>query len=415
MKILISSFSFPPNKDGVAEAASTMAAGFLERGWEVDVATSTTTPPRAGTAWNGARVHEFSITGTGHPKLPFRGDVSQYRTFLKAGAWDVVVFQAYAWTLYLVLDDLPKISGGKILVSHGYNVLRWDRLPKFPWGLGSWGLALAQAAKMCIWLSRMERIVYLSEYADLRAFFDHFIAKCLGHRGRSVIPNGVNLDERATSPASFRDALDIKPGQIVFLCVANYNSIKNQGFAARSFRLAAIPESILVFIGSEFNELSQRFQTEDAANYPGEQPGKIVWLEKQDRMATLNAFAACDAFVLSSASEAQPIALLEAMRESKPWIASRVGCIPEMPGGICIDSEPAMSAAMKELAADPSRRKTLGKLGHQAVIKTYNRKVCQEAYCKMIEELASVRTTPKGNFGGVSNQPTAPEKQQVTP
>ena len=388
MKILISTFSFQPNKDGVAEAASMMAAGFLERGWEVDVATSTTTSPRSELVWHGARIHQFSVTGTGHPKFPFRGDVSQYRAFLESGEWDVVVFHAYAWTLYLALGNLAKIRGRKILVSHGYNILRWVRFPKFPWGLGSCALALGQAARMCMWLSRLNRVVYLSEYADLHAFFDHSIAKRLGYRGRRVIPNGVNLEERATAPASFRDALGIMPDQIVFLCVANFNSIKNQGFAARSFRLAAIPGSILVFIGSEFNEFSQRFQTDDAVNCPGEHPGKIVWLEKQDRVATLNAFAACDAFVLSSESEAQPIALLEAMREGKPWIASRVGCIPEMPGGICITSESAMSAAMKTLAADPTLRESLGREGAAAITKTYNSKAYQQAYCQIIEELA---------------------------
>lgn len=215
MKILISTFSFQPNKDGVAEAASMMAAGFLERGWEVDVATSTTTSPRSELVWHGARIHQFSVTGTGHPKFPFRGDVSQYRAFLESGEWDVVVFHAYAWTLYLALGNLAKIRGRKILVSHGYNILRWVRFPKFPWGLGSCALALGQAARMCMWLSRLNRVVYLSEYADLHAFFDHSIAKRLGYRGRRVIPNGVNLEERSTAPASFRDALGIMPDQIV--------------------------------------------------------------------------------------------------------------------------------------------------------------------------------------------------------
>jgi glycosyltransferase involved in cell wall biosynthesis len=63
-----------------------------------------------------------------------------------------------------------------------------------------------------------------------------------------------------------------------------------------------------------------------------------------------------------------------------------------MPGGICIDSVSTMSDAMRDLAADPSRRKALGELGYQAVIKTYNRKVCQEAYCKLIEELSQGET-----------------------
>ena len=387
MKILIASFSFPPNRDGVAEAASTMATGFLERGWEVDVATSPTIPPRDGMQWQSAVIHEFSITGTTHPKYPFCGEVNEYRAFLESGEWDVVVFHAYLWTLYLALGSLSKIRARKVLVSHGYNALRWVRLPKFPWGLGAWFLAVGQAARMCIWLSALDRVVYLSRSADLRAFFDHSIAKFLAHRGRRVIPNGVNLEERASVPANFRVTFGIKPEQMVFLCVANYNPIKNQGFAARSFRLAAIPGSVIVFIGSEFNELSQCFQTEDAANFPGEHPGTIIWLEKQERQVTLNAFAACDAFVLSSESEAQPIALLEAMREAKPWIARKAGCIPEMPGGICIASETEMSHQMVKLATHPKLRTTLGSQGRAAVEKTYNRKHYVQSYCDLVSEI----------------------------
>jgi hypothetical protein len=48
MKILIASFTFPPNKDWVYEAAAVMAAGFLEKGWTVEIATSQTGPIRSG-------------------------------------------------------------------------------------------------------------------------------------------------------------------------------------------------------------------------------------------------------------------------------------------------------------------------------------------------------------------------------
>jgi glycosyltransferase involved in cell wall biosynthesis len=391
MKILISTFSFPPNKDGVAEAASMMASGFLERGWEVEVATSTTTPPSSELVWHGARIHQFSITGTGHPKLPFRGNVSDYRAFLESGDWDIVVFHAYAWTLYLALGNLAKIRGRIILVSHGHNVLRWIRVAKFPWGLGSVFWAIYQTTRMCGWIFQFDRVVYLSKYADMSAFFDHSIAKRLGYRGRRVIPNGVNLEERATAPLKFRRDFDIGPEQIVFLCVSNYNYLKNQGFALRSFRMAAIPNSVMIFIGSEFNELSKQFQDEDEIAGGTDHPGRVIWLEKQDRETTLNAIAACEVFILSSKSEAQPIALLEAMREAKPWIACKVGCIPEMPGGICVHTEEEMAKQMVHLANDQNLRTTLGKRGRQAVEETYNRKHYVDSYCDLISEITGTR------------------------
>jgi glycosyltransferase involved in cell wall biosynthesis len=387
MKILIASFTFPPNKDGVSSSAAVMVAGFREEGWEVDVATEPTVPRRSGTEWRGARIHEFDVTGTGHPKHPFAGDLEQYRAFLAAGDWDVVIFHSYAWPLYLALEKAASMPGRKILVSHGHNVLRWEKAARFPWGLGTVFWAIYQTFRMCGWIFRFDRVVYLSESSDLRAFFDHSVAKYVGYRGRRVIPNGVELNELAAAPLKFRRDLDIAPEQIVFLCVSNYNYLKNQGFALRSFRLAAIPDSVMIFIGSEFNELSRQFQNEDEMADVSAHPGRVIWLEKQDRETTLNAIATCDVFILSSKSEAQPIALLEAMRETKPWIACKVGCIPELPGGVCVHTEGEMAEQMIHLANDQNLRTALGKQGRQAVEETYNRQHYIDAYCQLVSEV----------------------------
>ncbi len=387
MKILIATFTFPPNKDGVSSSAAAMVTGFLEKGWQVEVATEPSVPQRSGTEWSDVHIHEFAVTGTGHPKRPFGGDLEQYRNFLETGDWDLVIFHSYAWPLYLALQYKACIRGRKILVSHGHNALRWEKTAQFPWGLGAVFWAIYQASRMCVWIFQFDRVVYLSECTDMRSFFDHSVAKCLGYRGRRVIPNGVNTKELATAPLKFRQNLDIEPGQIVFLCVANYNFLKNQGFALRSFRIAAIPNSILIFIGSEFNDLSKQFQFEDEIADVAAHPGRVIWLEKQDRKATLNAIATCDVFILSSRSEAQPIALMEAMREAKPWIASRVGCIPELPGGVCVRTEREMAQQMTNLANDQKLRTTLGRQGRQAVEETYNRQHYIDAYCQLVSEV----------------------------
>lgn len=387
MKILVATFSFPPYMDGVSSSSSAMVAGFREMGWEVDVATGYSFPRRSQLEWHGAQIYEFDITGNGHPKHPFAGDLKKYQAFLVCGDWDVVIIHSYAWPLYLALEKFSCMPSRKILVSHGHNVLRWDKVAKFPWGLGSILWAIYQTLRMCNWIFRFDRVVYLSEYSDLQAFFDHSVAKFLGYPGLSVIPNGVELKERAHLPMKFRRDFDIGPEQIVFLCVANYNYIKNQGFALRSFRMAAIPNSVLVFIGSEFNDLSKQFQNEDKIPSSKGQPSRVIWLEKQDRETTLSAIASCDIFILSSKSEAQPIALMEAMRESKPWIACNVGCISEMQGGVCVKTEQEMAQQMIHLASDKKLRTKLGKQGRQAVDITYNLKHYIDSYCKLISEV----------------------------
>lgn len=387
MKILIVSFTFPPNKDGVSEAAAAMALGFVERGWSVTVLTEEIQPKRQSLTWNGIQIVQYSNIDGKRPDIRIQGECSGYADFLVSENWDVVVIHAYTRPLRLAIPVLKRIPGRKILVSHGYAALLWVRVPTFPYGLGFWWRAFRASLKMPFWLRHFDRVVYLSDQADLRGFYDHLIAKMIDYRGRRVIPNGVDLGERGKHPVEFRMSHTIPDDAFVFLCVANYSPRKDQGYAARAFRKAEIPGSILVFIGSEFNEHSQKFQAEDAQNDRNNSPGRIIWLEQQTREETVDAIAACNAFVLSAYHEAQPIALLEAMREVKPWIARDAGCIARMEGGICVKSEAAMTAAMIRLSSDPSLQARLGQEGKQAVATRYNRKTYVESYCKLIEEL----------------------------
>ena len=387
MNILIASFTFPPNRDGVSEAASTMALGFVENGWDVDVATSPVTPPRSEMEWCGVRIHEFAITGNGSLNNPCRGDSVGYQDFLRQGKWDVVIFHAYSWSLYVPLGILHRIPGKKVLVSHSFNALRWERAKAFPWGLLGWFCSVYWALQMFGWLKAIDRPVYLSSRKDFRGFFDHWIASVLGHQGRRVIPNGVEPELRGRNVGGFRDGLGITDNQVMFLYVANYSKGKDQGFAVRAFRAANISNAVMVFIGSVFNSDSARYQAQDDAIPQRLKAGRVIWLEKLGRQKTLDAFAACDVFVFSSAHEAQPIVLLEAMREAKPWVARDVGCVSEMPGGVCIRSESEMTRQLIRLSLDLELRASLGKQGRAAIDMTYNRKNYVKSYCDLVSEV----------------------------
>lgn len=389
MRILISTFTFPPNKDGVSEAASLMSEGFIEKGWDVHIATSPSPEPRDKLTYKGATIHEFSVTGSGHRKDPYMGDVSSYREFLITGKWDVVIIHAYVWSLELVLDILSQIPSRKILVSHGFAALQWVRMPRFPWGLGAWLASTRKALKMCRWIHNFDRVAYLSEKADFFGFFDHKIAKLVSYKGRRVIPNGVD-PEILGKRNSFRLQNCIPSDCFLFICVANYSRRKDQGFAARAFRRANVEHAYMVFIGSEFNVHSEQFRSYDAALPDKRKHGKILWMEKITREETLAAYAACDAFVLSANHEAQPIVLLEAMRESKPWIARDVGCISELPGGVTVKSEAEMANEMQRFQTVPEDLHVLGKQGRLAVEKIYNHGSYKDKYVSLVEEVTNV-------------------------
>jgi glycosyltransferase involved in cell wall biosynthesis len=387
LKILIATNTFLPNKDGVAEAASACATAFLEKGWHVDVATEPVNPLRDQQEWNGACIHEFSISGSTRSRDPFQGETEKYRSFLLSGQWDVIIFQSYAWPLHLAVPLLSDLKSKKILVSHGYGALVWTPVRRFPFGLASLASSALLSLKMLVWVKKIDRLVFLTKRRDFLSFYDHTLARLVRHPGIRIIPNGVEVHALYSGRRKFRDKIDVSPEEILFLCVANYSLRKDQGFAVRAFRQAAIPNATLVFIGSEFNEWSGKFQLEDHLSAKSGSMGKIIWLEKQDRDTTLSAFAECDLFVLSASHEAQPIALLESMREKKPWIARDAGCIPEMPGGICVRSEKEMAAAMVKLSSERDAREKLANAGRHAIEKRYNRESYNLSNIRLIEEV----------------------------
>ena len=291
MKILISTFTFPPNRDGVAGAAAAEADAFLRRGWEVEVATEPVRPSRASPVWHGVRVHEFSITGSPYWRHPYRGQVREYQNFLRSKSWDVVIFHAYLWPLYLAVPILDSVPGRKVLVSHGFGGLVWVPVARFPFGLMVLAHSVWLSLKMLTWIKKIDRWVFLSFRRDLRAFYDHWLAEKIRHPGIRVIPNGVALPETGLPKGYFREKHGIPHEAPLFLCVANYSLRKDQGFAVRAFRRAALPRSHLVLIGSEFNDASAKFQREDAYFAPPAPPGKIHWLENISREETLAALA----------------------------------------------------------------------------------------------------------------------------
>lgn len=395
MKVLMASFTFPPNKDGVSEAASAIVLGYLEQGWEVDVLTESLPEPRESLVWRGASIAEFHRPRNA-PLTMAEPSGCSVEEFLSAGNWDLLIFHAYPSLLYRALPILDKVRGYKVLVSHGFPGLIWNRAPRFPWGLGAMFRRCGRALGMTSWIRKFDRVVYLSEHSDLKGFYDHWLAKLSRYPGRVIIPNGVDPEERGSDPAGFRSRHGISSGALLFLCVANYSPRKDQAYAARAFRRAAISDARLVFIGSELNQFADRFIEEDRSSMGGECDGNILWLERVDREETLNAFAACDAFLLSASHEAQPISLLEAMRESKPWIARVSGCIELMEGGVGVRSEAAMAQAMIDLAADPARRARLGREGREAVESKYSRDHYLDSYVRLARELVETPSQTGG-------------------
>jgi glycosyltransferase involved in cell wall biosynthesis len=390
MKILIATPTFPQNKDGVAEAAAATATAFLSQGWKVEIATEPTNPARSSSIWNGAHIYEFAIHGSPYFRHPFGGQTSDYKEFLLAGDWDVILFEGYSWPLYCAVSLLDRISAKKIVAGHNYGALQWTPVSRFPYGLAVWADAVWRSLVMLTWIRKIDRCVFLSPHADLLAFYDHWLAKRARHPGITIIPNGVEMPGNLLSSSTFRQKHGIPAKAIFFLCIANYCARKDQGYAVRAFHHAAIPNSHLVFIGSEFNDSSNFFQQQDVNFATSSPPGTVHWLEKISRSETLDALSDCDVVVLSANQEALPFVLLEAMAYQKAWVARRAGCIQHLPGGICVHSEKQMAKAMQLMASQPDQKKCLGLEGRISVENHFSRKQYAKRYCDLVRDVVDV-------------------------
>jgi glycosyltransferase involved in cell wall biosynthesis len=385
--VLIATFTYAPDVNGVAEASSKCARALLEAGWKVDIATARSSMPRDENTLEGATIYEFDLADVLSDRFSHAAAIASYQAFLQRGSWDAIIFQGYQWPLQLAVPLLPVLGCKTVLVSHGYAALRWFPVARFPFGLGQWARSVCKSVLMLKWAPHIDRWVFLSDQRDLDAFFDHTLAHLIGHKGIEVIPNGVEPPRDAATAPSFRTSLGIPREAFFILCVGYYSRGKDQGFAVKAFRKANIPNSVLVFIGTEFNECSARFQKIDNDFPVSSKRGRILWLDKQTRENTLSAFRESDAFVLSSKLETQPISILEAMSFGKPWIGRKAGCIASLPGGICVKSQCAMARAMQTLATNSVVRSRLGATGRLAIDSNYDYARYGNTYRALLTEL----------------------------
>ena len=96
---------------------------------------------------------------------------------------------------------------------------------------------------------------------------------------------------------------------------------------------------------------------------------RVRFLGRVSESAKNSLIRRCDAFVAPSLYESFGIVFLEAMRQAKPVIATRIGGIPEIvvegeTGLLVPPGDPgSLASAMKAMAADPALRERMGSVG----------------------------------------------------
>jgi glycosyltransferase involved in cell wall biosynthesis len=381
MKILVSTFTYTPNVDGVAEAASTMVKLFRAQGHEVLV--STFQPEKSDET--DPAVSRFRIDGSPALFRGFSGETSQYLQFIRDSAPDLMVFHGWdTWPVEVAMPHFDDFPAKKIMLSHGFSSHFLD-LTTFPRGLWKWLRWLPHVLSLPWRIRRFDRVVFLSEKSDWGRFLDVKVARLTRAPNISIIPNSVP-ELPATDSGAFRHRHGIGSGPF-FLCIANYSTRKNQARALDAFARATLPGATLVFIGSSLGDYGRQVGSMADERSKSGSMGRVLLLEGLDREETISALRDCDVKVLAADAETQPIVLLEAMAAGKPFISTATGCVEEFKGGLVVRNSTEMASAMRDLAENPAIGLRLGMEGRRDYELHYSIARTSNAWLRLLDDL----------------------------
>jgi glycosyltransferase involved in cell wall biosynthesis len=209
-------------------------------------------------------------------------------------------------------------------------------------------------------------------------------AQALRHHRVAYLPNGVDTGRFAAGDgASFRHAHQIPQDAFLVLNLSRLDGQKNQLLLLEAFSLfkKSSPTAVLALMGPETQasyaaKLRHFIQQHGLQNsvrlIPGLPPGSPE---------VVNAYHACDVFVLPSIHEPFGIVVLEAWSSGKPVVASCVGGLKHLiePGktGLFIDpgdqaAPLVLSEQLRLLERMPSLRRQLGTAGQEMARERYS-------------------------------------------
>jgi glycosyltransferase involved in cell wall biosynthesis len=199
--------------------------------------------------------------------------------------------------------------------------------------------------------------------------------KELTHDRIAYLPNGVDCAKFASGDgAAFRAQNQIPTDAFLVLNISRIDAQKNQFLLLEAFARFRLqqPKAFLILIGPETQpSYAAKLREFVAANQLGPHV-KILPGMRNDNPALVQAFHACDVFVLPSMHEPFGIVVLEAWSAGRAVIASRVGglqaLIRDGETGIFMDPNAAdaasdLAAKLQRIATDAGFREKLGGAG----------------------------------------------------
>jgi glycosyltransferase involved in cell wall biosynthesis len=201
-----------------------------------------------------------------------------------------------------------------------------------------------------------------------------------------VIANGVADDPPVRDREALRAELDIPPGAFLAVLVAALRPEKRAAVFVEQVTAAHAAEpSVHGLVVGEGPDAAS------VAHAVGRSGGAVRMVGF--RADAVDIMHAADVVCLTSAVEALPMSVLEAMSVARPVIATRVGGLPEVVAdgetGLLIspDGTSEMAVALVGLARDAARAEELGRAGRARQQRSFSIEAMTRGYAELLADL----------------------------
>jgi glycosyltransferase involved in cell wall biosynthesis len=226
-----------------------------------------------------------------------------------------------------------------------------------------------------------------------------------------LIRNGIDVARYSASAfgrEQWRNKNGFSSDDLLFVCVARFYPQKNHKTLLEAFSSgpAANPRAKLLLAGDGY----LRDEVEAQVRRLGLSE-KVFLLGRREDVPEL--LAACDAFVLASLWEGNPLSVMEAMAAGLPCVVTAVGGVPELVAherqGLVVapGDAAAFSGAWLRLANDTSLRGEMGIAAAKRAQAEFDHRNMVEAYESLYNELVSARSEGRAGCLTVNKSPAA--------
>lgn len=364
MKILISTYTYFPSLDGVSHVTQYIAEGLAKKNWDITVITTKKKNTKKFEVIRGVKIYrkKFYTKNTFH-----FGKKNEYLNFIDTFSKKKFIFINVGlqvlftdWT-FKYLDNKKFYS---ILYLHGIYSASFNKndfysfknliskiFRNLKWFFYLWlNKRFIQSYNLHIHLHSKDPSINL--------------LKNLGSKHKLILENAVD-------PIFFKLKKQ-NHKKFTFISINSFNHRKNQISILKSYINANIKNSLLILIGNDGREYYKLLLKEKKKIQDKSISRNIKIFYNLSRNETIEFLRKSDVFIMASAWEAYPISILECLAMGIPFISTRVGILPYLPGGIIAKNEKKMSHIMTKFFTNKNLIKKLSSEGRNFARKKFN-------------------------------------------